>query len=49
MAKMTDSERLTKMIEELQTDAYDFGAYIEFNELDVKNLKNPLIEALKNK
>ena len=47
MEKMTDSERLNQMIEELQSDAYDFGAYIEFNELDVRNLKNPIIEALK--
>ena len=48
--KLTDSDILKKMIENTETDYYTFGAFTEYNDLDVKNLKNPLFELIqKNK
>lgn len=41
---MKDSDFLLKMLESLQTDAYDFGAFVELNGLDAKNLKHPFFE-----
>lgn len=41
---MTDSEMLKKMEESLKTEAYDFGSFIEYNGLDVQNLKHPFFE-----
>jgi hypothetical protein len=40
----TDSELLEKMYEELTSDYYTFGAYTEYDGLDVKNLKHPLFD-----
>ena len=42
--KFTDSDFLYKMIEETETDFYTFGAYSDFNGMDVKNLKNPIFD-----
>ena len=42
--KITDSEILASICEKLKTKFYTFGAYTDYNGLDVKNLKNPLIE-----
>lgn len=47
--KLTDSDLLNIMSTNLQTDYYTFGAYYDYNELDVKNIKNPIIEAIENK
>jgi hypothetical protein len=42
LIKMKDSDLLKEMISSLETNAYDFGAFINFNGLDVQNLKNPV-------
>ena len=47
--KIMDSDLLQKMIENMETDYYTFGAFTEYNDLDVKNLKNPLWESVQNK
>lgn len=47
--KIMDSDILNKMIENMETDYYTFGAFTDYNNMDVKNLKNPLIESIKNK
>lgn len=39
---MKDSDLLKIMISSLETNAYDFGAFINFNGLDVQNLKHPV-------
>lgn len=39
---MTSTDLLKKMISSLETNAYDFGTFINFNGLDVQNLKHPL-------
>lgn len=39
---MKDSDLLKEMISSLETNAYDFGAFINFNGLDVQNLKHPV-------
>lgn len=36
----TNNDLYYEMLESLETDAYDFGAYTEFNGLDVQNLKS---------
>lgn len=46
---ITDGELLAKMAEEMQTEYYTFGAYTEYDGMDVKNLKNPLFDSLKKK
>ena len=43
---MKDSELLKKHAESMKTDAYYNGAYTQYNELDVQNLKNPIFEKL---
>jgi hypothetical protein len=40
--KMTSSDLLKKMISSLETDAYYFGAFTNFDGLDVQNLKHPV-------
>lgn len=45
--KFTDSDFLYKMIEESETDYYTFGAYSDFNGMDVKNIKNPIFDKKK--
>lgn len=45
--KLRDSQLLAKLIEASKKGVYTFGAYTDYNELDVKNLKNPLLEILK--
>jgi hypothetical protein len=40
--KIKDSDLLRMMISSLETNAYDFGTFINFNELDVQNLKHPV-------
>ena len=47
--KITDSEILANICEKLKTKFYTFGAYTDYNGLDVKNLKNPLIEFIEKK
>lgn len=47
--KLTDTELLIMMSEKLKTDYYTFGAYYDYNGLDVKNLKNQIVEAIENK
>ena len=42
--KFTDENLLQKLCEKLKTKYYTFGAYSDYNGLDVKNLKNPFIE-----
>jgi len=44
---MKDNDLLKAMISSLETNAYDFGTYINFNELDVQNLKNPIFDNIK--
>lgn len=44
---MKDSDLLKEMVSSLETENYDFGTYIEFDDLDVKNLKNPVFDKLK--
>ena len=39
--KFKDEDILNKMIKNTETDYYTFGAYTDYNNLDVKNLKNP--------
>lgn len=39
---MTSTDLLNNMISSLATNAYDFGAFINFNGLDVQNLKHPV-------
>lgn len=41
---MKESDLLKEMISSLETNAYDFGAFINFNGLDVKNLKHPFFD-----
>lgn len=38
---ITDGELLIKMMESMETDYYTFGAYTNYDGLDIKNLKNP--------
>ena len=40
--KVTDEDLLYQMIKETETDYYTFGAFTDYNNLDVKNLKNPI-------
>lgn len=47
--KITDSEILASICEKLKTKFYTFGAYTDYNGLDVKNLRNPLIEFIEKK
>lgn len=47
--KITDSDLLNEMCSKLTTEFYTFGAYSEYDRLDVKNIKNEIIEAIKNK
>lgn len=47
--KILDSDILDKIAESMKTDVYDFGAYYDFNGLDVKNIKNEIVEAIKGK
>ena len=47
--KIMDSDLLQKMIENMETSYYTFGAFTNYNNLDVKNLKNPLWESVQNK
>lgn len=47
--KILDSELLERLEESMKSDVYDFGAYYDFNGLDVKNLKNEIVEAIKGK
>ena len=47
--KITDSDLLNEMCSKLTTEFYTFGAYSEYDGLDVKNIKNEIIEAIKNK
>jgi len=42
--RITDEEILANICEKLKTKFYTFGAYADYNGLDVKNLKNPFIE-----
>lgn len=42
--KVTDEDLLYQMIKETETDYYTFGAYTDYNNLDVKNLKNPIFD-----
>ena len=44
--KIMDSDILNQMIENMETDYYTFGAFTDYNDMDVKNLKNPLIESI---
>jgi hypothetical protein len=44
----TDIDFYYEMLEALETDAYDFGAYTEFNGLDVQHLKS-VFEQFMNK
>lgn len=44
--KIKDEELLIKMEESLKTDYYTFGAYTDYNGLDVKNIKTPIVEAI---
>ncbi len=39
---MKTSDLLKEMISSLETNTYDFGAFINFNNLDVQNLKHPV-------
>ena len=39
---MKTSDLLKEMISSFETNAYDFGAFINFNDLDVQNLKHPV-------
>lgn len=39
---MKDGDLLKDMISSLETNAYDFGTFIHFNGLDVRNLKHPI-------
>lgn len=41
--KITDSDLLISLSKSLETDYYTFGAYYDYNGMDVKNLKNQLI------
>lgn len=47
--KITDEEILANICEKLKTKFYTFGAYSDYNGLDVKNLKNPFIEFIEKK
>lgn len=47
--KLRDSQILAKLIEAAKKGSYRFGTYTDYNELDVKNLKNPLLEILKKR
>lgn len=47
--KLTDTDLLEMMSKKLETDYYTFGAYYDYNELDVKNIKNQIVEAIENK
>lgn len=42
--KITDSDLLIELTKSMMTDYYTFGAYIDYNGLDVKNLKNPIFK-----
>lgn len=42
--KYTDSDFLSKMINESETDYYTFGAFSDYNGMDVKNIKNPIFD-----
>ena len=44
--KIMDGDLLQKMIENMETDYYTFGAFTDYNDLDVKNLKNPLCDSV---
>lgn len=47
--KLTDTDLLEMMSKKLQTDYYTFGAYYDYNELDAKNIKNQIVDAIDNK
>lgn len=47
--KIKDSDLLVKLAESLKTNYYTFGAYADYNGLDVKNIKNPIVEAIEKK
>lgn len=42
--KITDTYLLCKLAESMETDFYTFGAYSDYNGMDVQNLKNPIFE-----
>ena len=39
---ITDMDFLIELAESLETEFYTFGAYSDYNGMDVKNLKNPI-------
>lgn len=45
--KIYDSDLLRQLNEQLITNYYYLGAYSDYNGMDVKNIKNEIIDAIK--
>lgn len=46
--KQIKNEKQPKSLNDNKDSVYDWGAIIEYNGLDIRNLKNPIVEAINN-